>query len=319
MSLKINTERMTAAVLAVALHCCLLMGHVHAEDPPGAATAETTFQPLEFTVERQAVLEHDDGQFLWFHPRAVAVPRGESANSDTRHSPQVWMTLQKHLRTSDHYSGLWLMKSDDLGKTWNGPTARPELDWVRESDSVDIAVADVTPGWHPATRKILAVGAQIRYSREGAQLNDVPRAHQTAYAVVDPATGKCTKWKRLELPAGKLFEVARSACAQFLVEPDGSVLLPFYIAEHPDQPHSVTVVRCRFDGTTLSYQAHGNVLRQDEVRGLVEPSLVKHKGRYWLTIRHDLKGYVTSSDDGLQYTKPEPWRFDDGTELGSYN
>ena len=296
---------------------------VLAGDDRAAAGSETRsagdFQPVPFTVEQSVVLEHDDGKFLWFHPRTVAVPTGLLRASEGGKPPEVWMTLQKHLRTSDHYSGLSLMRSEDLGKTWTGPTAQPELDWVHESDEVDIAVCDVTPGWHPQTRKILAVGAQVRYSRGGAQLNDVPRAHQTAYAVIDPATGRCTKWQRLQLPADDLFEVARSACAQFLVEPDGSVLLPFYVAPHPDRPHSVTVVRCRFDGTKLTYQEHGNVLKLDDVRGLVEPSLARFGGRFWLTIRHDLKGYVAVSDDGLRFGPAEPWRFEDGTEPGSYN
>ena len=60
------------------------------------------------------------------------------------------MTLQKHLRVSDHYSGLHVLETDDLGRTWRGPTAVPELDWETEPASVGegggatIAVADVT-------------------------------------------------------------------------------------------------------------------------------------------------------------------------------
>ena len=32
-----------------------------------------------------------------------------------------------------------------------------------------------------------------------------------------------------------------------------------------------------------------------------------------------MRGYVSSSDDGLQFAEPKPWLFDDGAELGSYN
>ena len=77
------------------------------------------------------------------------------------------------------------------------------------------------------------------------------------------------------MPADDSFNFARSACAQFVVEADGSVLLPFYIAKSADVPYSVTVVRCTFDGETLTYREHGDVLSLDVARGLYEPSLVR--------------------------------------------
>src|SRR5215211_9206235 len=96
--------------------------------------------PLGFTVKLDTVLEHDDGKFLWFHPRVAAIPKVGQGGK-----PAVVMTLQKHLHASDHYSGLYFMRSDDLGATWTKPEMPPELDWRKESDRVDVAVADVTP------------------------------------------------------------------------------------------------------------------------------------------------------------------------------
>ncbi len=52
-----------------------------------------TVSAVEFTVKLETVMTHDDGKFLWFHPRAAAVPGG------------VVMTIQKHLKISDYYSG----------------------------------------------------------------------------------------------------------------------------------------------------------------------------------------------------------------------
>ena len=271
-------------------------------------------RPVPFSTRLDTVLEHDDGKFLWYHPRATPVP-----SRDGKGRSDVLMTLQKHLNVSDHYSGLSVMRGADLGRTWTGPDAVPELDWVREPGGVDVAVADVTPGWHAATGKVLAVGAQVRYSAKGDQLEDRPRSNQTAYAVFDPKSGRWSRWRRLEVPPGDAFNFARSACAQFVVEPDGSVLLPFYIGRSADAPYAVTVVRCAFDGDALTYREHGDVLALDAARGLYEPSLVRSGGRYFLTIRNDLKGYVTSGDDGLHYRPVKAWTFDDGRELGSYN
>lgn len=267
-----------------------------------------------FRVELDTLLEHDDGKFLWFHPRVAALP-GFGKDGD----PAVLMTLQKHLHTSDHYSGTSVMRSDDLGRTWSAPEARAELDWVREPNGVHTAVADVTPGWHAKTGKLIAVGAQVRYSPAGKQVEDRPRSQQTAYAVFDPVARSWTKWRRLEMPEDERFNFARCACAQFVVEPDGTVLLPCYIGPSQGKPYSVTVVRCAFDGSRLSYLEHGDVLSLDAARGLYEPSLVRLGERYYLTIRNDLKGYVTASDDPLRYRPVKPWTFDDGTELGSYN
>ncbi|WP_435009549.1 SGNH/GDSL hydrolase family protein [Tundrisphaera lichenicola] len=267
-----------------------------------------------FTTRLETVLEHDDDQFHWYHPRATAIPKAEGDGP-----PDVLITLQKHLKTSDHYSGLSDLRSLDLGKNWLGPRPIKELDWVHEPEGVDIAVADVTPMFHPRSGKVIAVGAQVRYGPRGEQLEDRPRAHQTAYAVFDPKSGSWTRWRRLEMPADESFNFARSACAQFVVEPDGSVLLPCYIARSADVPFGVTVVRCTFDGENLSYRDHGDILALDQARGLYEPSLIRSGEHYFLTIRNDLKGYVTSSRDGLHYRPAKAWTFDDGEELGSYN
>lgn len=304
---------MSARLGFLTIAAMVLPFHV-ASAQPNERDSESVFRPLGFEIKLDTVLQHDDGEFLWFHPRVAAVP-GTRADGP----PEVIMTLQKHLRTSDHYSGLSVMRTSDLGKSWTEPDARAELDWVHESSGVDIAVADVTPGWHPQSRKLIAVGAQVRYSRAGRQLEDQPRAHQTAYAVFDPKSGNWSRWKRLEMPAGDQFNFARNACAQWLVEPDGSVLLPFYIGTGTREPRSVTVIECSFDGEQLTYRRHGNVMSLNVVRGLVEPSVVKFCGRYFLTIRNDVKGYVTVSDDGLNYLDIKPWTFDDGNELGSYN
>jgi hypothetical protein len=184
---------------------------------------------------------------------------------------------------------------------------------------VTLSVADVTPGWHEKTGKLIAIGARVRYSPAGKQLDDVKRAHQTVYAVYDPKTSKWTPWRILELPAGEEFNFARNACAQWLVKPDGTLLVPLYIGKSTKDRFSTTVAECRFDGDKLAFVKNGSVLRLDVARGLYEPSLTVFGGRYYLTLRNDVRGYVSVSDDGLQFAEPKPWTFDDGAELGSYN
>ena len=54
-------------------------------------------------------------------------------------------------------------------------------------------------------------------------------------------------------------------------------------------------------------------------RGVYEPSLTFFEDRYYLTLRNDIKAYVTVSDNALHWQPIKPWTFDDGSELGSYN
>lgn len=269
--------------------------------------------PLDFTVKLETVLKHDDGKFLWFHPRAATTPGTDPS------VPAAVMTIQKHLKVSDYYSGLHVMTRATPTAPWIGPELPAELDWKQQPDGVTISVADVTPGWHAPTGRLLAIGCQVRYSPKRAQLDDVKRAHQTVYAVLEPKTSKWSPWQVLELPSDEEFNFARNACAQWLVRPDGSLLVPLYIGKSSKDRYSTTVAECRFDGTKLTYLRHGNVLRLPVARGLYEPSLVAFQGRYFLTLRNDQRGYVSVSDDGLNFAEPKPWLFDDGTDLGSYN
>lgn len=281
---------------------------------PAALVASETAKSPEYEIRVQAVLKHDDGKTLWYHPRAAAIP-----GYGKEGKPAVVMTLQQHLHTSDHYSGMSILRSDDWGRNWSGPILQPELDWRPQADGATLAVCDVTPGWHEKSKRYLAIGAQVRYSPKGEQLDDTYRANQTAYAVFDPKSKKWSGWKIIELPKDKKFDTARSACAQWLVKPDGHLLLPFYYGPTNDFPAQVTVVEASFDGSELKYIRHGSELALNVVRGLVEPSIAYHRGQYYLTIRNDLRAYVTRSNDGLTWEPIRPWTFDDGKDLGSYN
>jgi hypothetical protein len=269
---------------------------------------------LPFEVKLECPQREVSEVFFWFHPRATAMPGFGKGGK-----PAVLMTIQQELRADDFYSGLYAMRTDDLGATWTRPTAIESLAWRREPGGVVISVADVTPGWHGPTKRAIAIGAEVRYSPGGAQLEDVKRSQQTAYAVFDPQSNQWSSWFRLEMPTEDLFDFSRNACSQWLVEDDGSLLIAFYHCRSGAEPFNVTVFRCGFDGKKITLRDRGNTLSLPVVRGLCEPSLVKHGGRYFLTLRNDEKGYVSESSDGLNYSPILPWKFDDGTDLGSYN
>jgi hypothetical protein len=263
-----------------------------------------------YDIDLRTILTHDDGKFLWFHPRAAVIPDSGG---------RVVMTLQKHLHKSDFYSGVYVMESDDFGETWTDPELPEALDWRMESEDVAVAVCDVTPGWHAPTKKLLALGAKVRY-RDGKQLYDVPQSRAGAYSAFDPETDAWQEWKFLDVPDPEgAFFLVTVGCAQWLVEEDGTVLVPIYFRDKDAQQNKVTVVRYAFDGTTMTYIEHGDDLELPVTRGLVEPSLAKLGDHYYMTLRNDEKGYVTRGTDGLHWDAIQPWTFEDGEELGSYN
>lgn len=273
--------------------------------------------PVEFRVEVEELLSHDDKKFLWYHPRATVYP-----NEFTRVPiAEAMITLQRHLMVSDHYDGLATMHRSRRGG-WTDPAPVPALAWRKNTDGATVAVCDVTPGYHETTGKVLALGAKILYDDQGAQLNAQPRSTEVAYAVCTPTVDGNTwsEWRTLELPRTEHeFFLAMPGCAQWIVEPDGSILLPIYHKGPSGEAHSATVLRCAFDGDRLTLKERGATLELAEVRGLCEPSLARYQGRYYLTLRNDLRGYVATSDDGVHYSAIKPWTFDDGSELGSYN
>lgn len=277
---------------------------------------EDKFKRLPFSVQPDVAYQELNKDFCWFHPRAAAIPGfGEKGN------PAVIMTIQKYLKVSDYYSGMYFMRTDDLGKTWSGPAEIPELKWHYEPDDTTVSVADVTPGWHEETGKLIAIGIKVRYSKEGKQLLDKSRSHDAAYTVFDPRKNSWTSWKMiLNVPdSTSKFFLVNPGCVQWIVKPDGKILLPIYFSGAELGNCSVTVLECSFDGTTLSYLKHGDEMTIKGGRGLYEPSLALFKGTYYFTLRNDFKAYVTTSKDGFSWTPIQPWTFDDGSDLGSYN
>ena len=275
-------------------------------------------QQVNFDVQPTVALQELNPNFCWFHPRATAIPGlGKECQ------PAVMMTIQNHLIADDYYSGLWVMRTDDLGKSWNGPLEIPELAWRKEpgNEKVDLAVADVTPQWHARTGKLIAWGIQVRYNEKGVALLDKPGSYDFAYTVYDPKINKWTVWRNLDLTPelrGK-FRTLAPGCVQSVINEDGTLLVPVYVTVPGQVEYQTTILQLDFDGDKLTYVRHGNELKIAGGRGLYEPSLAYFRSKYYLTLRNDARAYVAVSEDGLNYGAATPWLFDDGSELGSYN
>ncbi len=249
-----------------------------------------------------------DKETCWVHARAGTIPN---------EPPVVVLTMQKLLLSgSDIFFALNEMRTDDLGKSWSGPVEHETLGRRNIEDGAVEVVCDFTPKWHAKSGKLLGTGHSAQY-RDNKLVS--VRKRWTAYSVYDPANRAWTLWKCLEMPDEPRFFNAGAGSTQRVDLPNGDILLPVYFKAANETQNAVTVVRCRFDGETLSYVEHGNEMTIAVQRGFVEPSLAFCSGRYFLTLRNDEAGYVTSGSDGLHFDEPIQWRFDDGQELGNYN
>lgn len=261
------------------------------------------------TLQLDTVTRGYDGKMCWVHPRAGAIPGSP---------PSIVLTMQRLLLSgSDVFYALNDLRTDDLGASWS--ELREHADALgRRSEAGDVVVAacDFWPKWHAKSGRLLGIGHNARY-RNNAVIHD--RQRETVYSVYDERQRAWTPWTALAMPDDPKFSNNGAGCVQRVDLPSGDILLPIYFKAKTDRFYKVTVLRCTFDGATLRFVEQGNELTVNIGRGLYEPSLARFRNRFFLTMRNDEAGYVSTSTDGLHYSEPRRWTWEDGTELGTYN
>ena len=287
---------------------------------------------LAFSIERTVAHSGFDKRQCWVHARVGVIPPRVKGNEHDR--PLAVMTSQKLLLTGsdvfyrlhhsfNHDKQTWtpLQPIDSFarqtfaGESSSLPTGAeiaPEL--LRDGD--ETTVCDFVPQWHAASQRMLGIGHTVWY-RNNRVMHVRPRG--IAYSVFDAPRNRWSAWNTVKLPDEPRFRCAGSGSQQRVDLPGGDILLPIYCKAAEEKQYQTVVARCRFDGHQLHYVEHGNSLTINVKRGLYEPSLTFFQGRYFLTMRNDDRGYVSTSEDGLNFEPPRPWTFDDGTELGNYN
>lgn len=284
-----------------------------------AAGADSAGGDPLYEIDLSVATRGFDRKFCWVHARAGAIPPSSPANASGE--PVVVMTLQKlQLSGSDVFYALNEMRTANRGNSWSAPVehasfARESFAW-NGKDDLEITVCDFWPKWHAASGKLLGTGHTVVYENN-AVMKVRPRG--TAWAVYDPDAGGWSDWKTLAMPDEPRFENSGAGCVQRCDLESGDILLPVYHKAIGEAQYSVTVLRCSFDGKALRHEEHGNSLTVPVKRGLYEPSLTRFQDRYFLTLRNDDHGYVAASDDGLHFSEPKKWTFDDGAALGNYN
>lgn len=270
----------------------------------GSAMAMPNGSGLIASIEKLTLKRGRDGSGpSWFHPRPCLVPGNTG--------PIVFMTMQE-IRGSDFFLPVHWMESRDLGRTWSLPQPVPALGRVPTTDGWgEEGVCDVVPQYHPPTGTVLAMGHNVFYQGPKFDRKQPPRC--PVYAVYK--AGRWSQRQRLlwDDPRGAF--IYTNNCGQREVLEDGSIALVMSFGAK-ETSRSAAGVRCSFDGETLAIRKVGRELKHAAGRGLLEPSLVRYRGKFYVTLRaEDGRGYVAASEDGLDFSEKQPWCWDDGTPL----
>ncbi len=235
----------------------------------------------------------------WFHPRACVIP--------TATGPQVFMTLQT-ISGSDVFGPVHWMTTSDLGRTWTDPQPVPSLGRVPAEKGWEEGVCDVVPEYHPPTRTVLAMGHNVFYRGPKFDTQQPPR--WPVYSVWKDGAWSGRKKLVWDDPRGST--IYTNNCGQRVVLDNGDISFVMSFGTSRNS-RSAAGVRCTFDGDTLTIQQVGKELKHTAGRGLLEPSLVRWRNRFFVTLRaEDNHGYVATSDDGLDFGDKQPWCWDNG-------
>ncbi len=265
---------------------------------------------LDYSVETQVIHNGYDRKTCWVQTRGGVIPPGIA----------VVTTQKLRITGSDIFYGINDLRSDDFGRTWTQPAAQPGLMRRKNPDGTEDCPCDGTPTWHAKSGKLLLTGHLAQYRDD--ELVHGLRPRSTYFSVYDEPRRLWSDWRTVDLPADDpaLFN-SGAGCVQRFDLPDGDILLPIYFRPKDDTTrcYKASVMRCGFDGHTVTFKERGPDLICPEPRGYGEPSLVRFDDRFFLTLRNDVRGYVATGRDGLSFGPAKPWTFDDGTEIGNYN
>ncbi len=271
-----------------------------------AAHAKQSSLVRSITTER--LWRNRDGKSVtWFHPRGCMTPGKDGMST-------ALITLQT-IGGSDFFGPVHWSISEDQGRRWSKPAPIPALgrDLVRGTEGLQAGVCDVVPQYHAATETVLAMGHVVFYSgpkfSRGDQLSRYP-----VYAV-RRRDGTWSERKRLDWGDPRGAFIYTNNCGQRVILPNGDILLSFTFGAKSTH-RSVAGVICTYDGESLRIKKVGPALEHPHKRGLLEPSLTQFGDRFFLTIRaEDGRGYMSVSDDGLQWKEKKAWSWDDGQAL----
>jgi hypothetical protein len=260
------------------------------------------------SITKETIWRNRDGSgTTWFHPRVCMLPNQNGM-------PIALMNLQE-IGGSDYFGQVHWSQSVDLGKTWSEPEPIKSLgrDPVRGHEGLKAGVCDVTPQYHQQTNTVLALGHVVFY--RGPRFAKHEQLARYPVYVVRRPDGSWSERRILRWDDPRGAHIYSNNCGQRVVMPDGEIMMSFTFGPEANN-RMVAGVKCSFDGELLRIIEVGPPLHNNVGRGLLEPSLVRFRDKFYLTIRaEDGHGYVSASDNGLNYEPKVAWTWDNGQPI----
>ncbi len=238
----------------------------------------------------------------YFHPSIAPLPDGR------------WLMTLQSIMGSDFFGSLEYTISGDRGQSWSEVIPAPPFATCSLTEKLEEGFADIRL-FALSDGTILAIGCNAFYTPKGNLCwnADEKIEYPPEYPVY--AFFRDGTWSERHILKAACFENQswRVACAQLVLLPGDTLLIPVYFGTGH---FAVCTVRAAYTGDELVVMERGNILENPAGRGFVEPSVVKHGGSFFLTLRaEDEHGYRCRSNDGLEWGAPVPWCWEDGEEL----
>ena len=276
-----------------------------------ASTTMVVFadSPLIASITKETFWKNRDGNsHTWFHPRACMIP-------GTDGKPIALMTLQE-IGGSDYFGQVHWSTSSDLGKNWTDPVPIAALgrDPIPgRSDDLKAAVCDVVPQYHPTTDTVIALGHIVFYKGEYFARKEQLSRYPVYVTRAKNGTWSHRKILRWSDPRGS--HIYSNGCGQRVVLANGDVQMSFTFGPTAKN-RMVAGILAKYDGHQLTVDSVGPPMHNPVGRGLLEPSVTRFGGKFWITMRaEDGSGYVSVSDDGLHWDAKRAWSWDDGQTI----
>jgi len=258
-------------------------------------------------IEINKIPGNYDGKECFVHARACALD-----------NDNFIMTMQTlNVFGDDLFSTLYVCRSSDGGRTWTEPKQDSAFTTTFSDNGIRTLGCDATHLLHKKTGVPMLAGHTVSYSADGLKPVKADKDY-TFYAVYDLKNNKYNTMKLIEVPDDIYPIGCGTGCSQMVEDDNGDILLPVYIRDG-SQYYKSAVMRCDFDGETITYKSMSNHLSFNIDRGLCEPSICRFNGKYYLTLRNDRYGLFSVSEDGNNFSEPELWRWDNGLDLPTYN
>jgi hypothetical protein len=266
---------------------------------------------MSLTIKTK-VLNHDLAGNNYFQPRPTILPDNT-----------LVMTLQT-IGGSDYFGPVQITSSKDNGNSWEKPQYISTLGWKPVENELTEGVCDVVPDYNPTKGKLLAIGHSVYYKDDHLfdtcgdfkqEKGGLKIQRHSTYSVCNK-NGKWSGRKRIYWEEFKDCSVTMCGCAQKIILPDGKIIIPLVIGYWGRRDRMVCSLLCDFDGEEIKVLNRGNILELPVNRGLLEPSIVLYEGKFFLTLRaEDGHGYISTSDDGLNWEPIRQWSWEDGSKL----